>query len=116
MAVTFMLPSKPFEVLLFRDLRGRSPFQEWFEALDVHAARKVTAAIIEFECGNFSDSKNFGGGIWERRIHAGPGFRVYYGRDLQCLVILLSGGTKRTQVRDVKKSRVMWYEYKTHTN
>jgi putative addiction module killer protein len=111
-----VLPSKLFEVLLFRDLRGRSRFQEWFEALNLHAARKVTAAMIGFKFGNFSDSKNLGGGIWERRIHSGPGLRVYYGLDMQHLVILLAGGTKRTQAMDIKKARVMWYEYKTRTS
>lgn len=111
-----MLPSKSFEVLLFRDLRGQSPFEEWFEALDLPAARKVTASLIGFERGNFSDSKNLGGGLWERRIHSGPGFRVYYGRDMHHLVILLAGGTKRTQAMDIRKARVMWYEYKTRTD
>lgn len=111
-----MLPSESFEVLLFRDLRGRSPFQDWFEALDVPAARKVTTALIGFECGNFSDSRNLGGGLWERRIHAGPGLRIYYGRGMQPLIILLAGGTKRTQAMDIKKARVMWYEYKTRTS
>jgi putative addiction module killer protein len=110
-----MLPSRSFDVLLFRDLRGRSPFQIWFEELEIPVARKVTTALIGFELGNFSDSKSLGGGIWERRIHSGPGFRVYYGRDMQHLVILLAGGTKRTQAMDIRKARVMWHEYKTRT-
>jgi putative addiction module killer protein len=111
-----MLPSKPFEVLLYRNVRGRSPFQEWFEKLDVLAARKVTTALTGFESGNFSDSKNLNGGIWDRRIHSGPGYRVYYGMDLQRLVILLTGGTKKTQTVDIRKTRVMWNEYKTRTS
>lgn len=110
-----MLPSKSFDVLLYRNHRDHSPFQEWFEELDVSAARKVTAAAVRFECGNFSDSKNLNGGIWERRIHFGPGYRIYYGLDLQRLVILLTGGTKKTQSVDIKKARVMWYDYKTNT-
>lgn len=114
--VTLMLPSKPIEVLFYRDRRNRSPFQEWFEKLDVSAARKVTAALTGFVYGNLSDSRNLRGGIWERRIHSGPGYRVYYGMDRQRLVILLAGGTKRTQSMDIKKARMMWYEYKTRTN
>jgi putative addiction module killer protein len=111
-----MLPSNRFEVLLYRSYRGCSPFQEWFEELDVLASRKVTTALIGFESGNFSDSRNLKGGIWERRIHSGPGYRVYYAIDLQHLVIVLTGGTKKTQSMDIKKARVMWYEYKTRTS
>jgi putative addiction module killer protein len=111
-----MLPSKPFEVLVYRNHRDHSPFQKWFKELDVLASRKVTTALIGFESGNFSDSKNLNGGIWERRIHSGPGYRVYYGMDLKRLVILLIGGTKKTQAMDIRKARVMWYEYKTRTS
>jgi putative addiction module killer protein len=109
-----MLPSESFEVSVYHDIRGRAPFQDWFESLDVQAARKVTAALTGFERGNFSDSRNLRGGIWERRIHSGPGLRIYFSVDLQCLIVLLAGGTKRTQASDIRKARHMWYEYKSN--
>lgn len=108
-----VLPLSTFEVSVYRDGRGNSAFQRWFAALDNSVAAKVTTALLGFECGNFSDSKNLRGGIWERRIHTGPGYRVYFGIDKRRLVVLLIGGSKRTQVGDIRKARLLWYEYKT---
>lgn len=64
------------------------------------------------EAGNLSDVRGVGSGVSERRIHAGAGYRVYFGRDGDTLIILLGGGTKERQQKDIKDARALWREYK----
>jgi putative addiction module killer protein len=94
------------------DAPGRSPFAEWFEDLDARAAAKVTVALARIETGNLSNVKGVGGGVLEYRIDWGPGYRVYFGRDGATLVILLAGGTKSRQQRDVEAAQERWAAYR----
>lgn len=96
----------------FLDRSGSSPFSKWFDALDATAAAKVTTAIRRLELGNFSNVKSVGAGVFEYRIDFGPGYRVYFGKDGDVLVILLAGGTKKRQDRDIKVARDRWNDYK----
>ncbi len=64
------------------------------------------------EAGNLSDVRTLGGGLLERRVHIGPGYRIYFGRDGDTLIILLGGGTKARQQRQIKQARELWREYK----
>ena len=81
---------------------GRSPFEDWFGSVDPVARAKVTVAIARLGQGNLSNVKGVGEGVLEYRINFGPGYRVYFGRDGETLVILLSGGTKKGQHRDIR--------------
>jgi putative addiction module killer protein len=90
------------EVREYTDPRGRSPFQQWFEDLGARAAAKVTVALTRLEQGNVSNVKWAGGGVLELRIDYGLGYRVYFGKDGGHLVILLGGGTKKRQNRDIR--------------
>jgi putative addiction module killer protein len=74
---------------------GRQPFARWFAELEPVSRAKVTRAIARLEQGNFSNVKSVGAGVLECRIDFGPGFRVYFGRDGEALVMLLTGGTKK---------------------
>jgi len=94
------------------DARGRSPFAEWFDGLDARAAAKITVALARIEMGNLSSVKAVGTGVFEGRIDWGPGYRVYFGRDGQRLVILLAGGTKRRQQGDIRAAQERWADYK----
>jgi putative addiction module killer protein len=94
------------------DARGHSPFARWFEGLDARAAAKVTVALTRIEMGNLSNVKAIGGGILEYRIDWGPGYRIYLGRDGETLVILLAGGTKKRQQRDIAAARERWADYR----
>jgi putative addiction module killer protein len=80
--------------------------------LDAVAAAKVTTAVRRLELGNLSNVKGVGGGVFEYRIDFGPGYRVYVGRDGEPLVILLGGGTKKRQDRDIAIARERWGDYK----
>jgi len=75
---------------------GSSPYAKWFNALNAPAAAKVAIAITRMAQGNLSNAKSVGGGIQEYRIDFGPGYRIYFGRDGDHLVILLGGGDKET--------------------
>ena len=91
---------------------GESPFESWFSDLDAAAAAKVTVALVRLEQGNTSNAKGVGEGVLEYRINWGPGYRVYFGRDGETLVILLTGGTKKRQQRDIEAATAMWADYR----
>ena len=100
------------EVREYIDERGVSSFGRWFDDLDPAAAIKVRTALARMEAGNLSNARGVGGGVLEYRIHFGSGYRVYFGRDGETLIILLAGGTKRRQQDDIEDARSLWEEYK----
>jgi putative addiction module killer protein len=91
---------------------GKSPFEQWFTELDTAAAAKVSVALARLEQGNLSNTKGVGEGVLEYRIDWGPGYRVYFGRDGEVLVILLTGGTKKRQQRDIDTAKALWSDYR----
>jgi putative addiction module killer protein len=96
----------------YLDQNGRSPFGRWLDALDAQAAAKVTVALARVEQGNFSSVKGVGAGVFECRIDFGPGYRVYFGKDGETLVILVGGGTKKRQQDDIAAAQARWKDYK----
>lgn len=100
------------EVVQYETAEGTCPFADWFADLDARAAAKVRTAIARLETGNLGDVKPVGEGVSERRIDFGPGYRVYFGQDGQRLVILLVGGTKQRQQRDIAQAKAYWQDYK----
>jgi putative addiction module killer protein len=99
-------------VLEYLDRSAVSPFAAWFSALDAHVAARVTTAIRRLELGNFSNVKGVGAGVFEFRIDFGPGYRIYFGKDGESIVILLAGGTKKRQDRDIANAHERWGDYK----
>ena len=100
------------EIREYIDTLGRSPFARWFDGLNAHAAAKVATALARMEQGNLSNARGVGAGVSEYRIDFGPGYRVYFGKDGDTLIILLGGGTKKRQQRDIEAARDLWREYK----
>ncbi|MGE5205644.1 MAG: type II toxin-antitoxin system RelE/ParE family toxin [Chlamydiota bacterium] len=100
------------EILEYLDGSGRSHFAEWFNSLNAPAAAKVATALARIGQGNFSNVKSIGSGVFEYRLDFGPGYRVYFGKDGECLVILLGGGTKKRQQKDITNAIVRWQDYK----
>ena len=94
------------------DDRGRSPFGRWFDALDSGTAARVRTALARMEAGNLSNVRGVGSGVLEFRINVGPGYRIYFGRDGDTLIVLLGGGTKARQQRDIEDARELWREYR----
>lgn len=91
---------------------GRSLFGEWFDRLTGEAARRVSTALYRLGLGNESNVKSVGAGVFEYRIDFGPGYRIYFGKDGETIVILLCGGTKQRQQDDIERARSCWRDYK----
>ena len=96
----------------YLDDAGESPFGAWFDDLEATAAARITIALTRLAQGNLANAKGVGAGVQEYRIDTGPGYRVYFGRDGETLVILLAGGTKRRQQRDITAAQARWTDYK----
>jgi|SRR5208282_189571 len=107
-----MLPSDRVEILEYLELDGRSPYAEWFSRLNPPAAAKVAVALARLSQGNFSSAKSVGSGVHEHRINFGPGYRMYFGRDGERVVLLLGGGTKKRQQKDIADALGRWQDYK----
>src|SRR5215469_10311647 len=100
------------EVREYLDRQGRSPYKVWFDRLNAQAAAKVATAVTRLALGNMSNVKGVGSGVFELRIDFGPGYRVYFGKDGYHLIILLGGGTKQRQQRDINAATANWEDYK----
>jgi putative addiction module killer protein len=100
------------DVLYYERPDGSCPFARWFDGLDPRAAAKVVTAIERMAQGNLGDVKPVGQGVLERRIDFGPGYRIYFGRDGNELILLLTGGTKQRQSADIRQAISLWAEYK----
>jgi putative addiction module killer protein len=99
------------QIFEYVDAARRRPFRSWFERLDRIAALKIDIALRRLEQGNVSNVKSVGGGIYEYRIDFGPGYRLYLAYDGQQIVILLGGGTKKRQGKDIASARARWADY-----
>ncbi len=99
-------------VLEYCDGQGRSPFAAWFDGLNAAAAAKVTATLYQLMAGNWSQVKGVSGGVFERKIDFGPGYRVYFGKDGDRLVILLGGSSKQRQQQSIDAAHERWADYR----
>jgi putative addiction module killer protein len=100
------------EIRGFETADGRRPFRDWYNHLDQPARGRVTRALKQLANGNLSNTKSVGQGVLEFRIDFGPGYRIYFGRDGTTIVLLLTGGDKRRQQRDIDAAIIWWAEYK----
>ena len=107
-----MLPFAMLEIRYYVAADGRQPFAEWFADLEPVTRAKIARAVARMEQGNLSNVKPVGGGVLEYRIDFGPGYRVYFGRDGETLVVLLTGGSKKRQQRDIETALACWQDYK----
>ena len=110
--VSDMLPIVVYEVLHYLTADGLSPFDRWRHTLDVQIRERIDRVIERFVDGNLGDHKGVGEGVIETRIDTGPGYRVYYGCDGEKIVILLAGGSKKRQARDINDAKKRWRDYK----
>jgi putative addiction module killer protein len=102
----------PREVVAFRMRDGKVPFEQWLDELnDKRAVARVLARLARVRQGNPGDCKPVGDGVSELRVDYGPGYRVYFGQKGRTLVVLLCGGDKRTQERDIRRAKQFWMEF-----
>ncbi len=102
------------EVREFLDASGRSPFARWFDNLNAVAAARATIALTRLGQGNFSNVEGVGSGVYELKIDFGPGYRAYFGRDSERIVVLLGGSAKMRQSVAIAAAHAAWAEYKRH--
>ena len=99
-------------VVEYVDARGFSPYARWFASLNEPAAAKVAVGLHRLFLGSFANVKGVGAGVFERKIDFGPGYRIYFGQEGDELIILLGGGAKKTQVKDIQIAHRLWAECK----
>lgn len=106
-----MIPK--IDVQIYRTKTGKVVFSDWLKRLDKNIKAIIDTRIARIRGGNFGDCKRLTGadGLFELKIDYGPGFRIYYGRRGEELIILLSGGDKQSQDRDISKAREYWQDY-----
>jgi len=100
------------QLLEYVDAAGRSPFGNWFRRLNPTAAAKVTVALYRLAHSNFSNVKGVGAGVYEYKIDFGPGYRVYFGKDGDHIIILLGGSEKKRQGIAISNAQTAWARYK----
>jgi putative addiction module killer protein len=95
------------------EIRQTAAFRDWLDSLaDGRAAERIAQRLVRLQAGLFGDVRSVSGGVSELRVDYGPGYRVYFTRRGQTIVILLCGGDKRTQARDIKAAKALASEIK----
>ena len=98
-------------ILEYLDAEGRSSYGAWFDGLNAPAAR-VAAALYQLAAGNRSNVKGVGSGVFERKVDFGPGYRVYFGKDGDSVIVLLGGSTKQRQHQAIGTAKERWQAYR----
>jgi putative addiction module killer protein len=102
-----------FEIVHYQDKDGRFPFQNWMAHLrDKLAKARIAARLRQLEKGTLGDVRPVGEGVVELRIHVGAGYRVYCGQYGRHWIVLLCGGDKSSQDKDIERAKVAWSEWK----
>ena len=90
---------------------GKNPYRQWLESLTTAVRARIQARVLRFELGNLGDHKSIGGGVWEARVMFEPGYRIYFGKDGNAIIVLLAGGDKGSQAKDIARARGFWRDY-----
>lgn len=100
-------------IQLYKTCEGDCPFEKWFLKLPTSIQAVIQSRLDRIEKNNFGDVKRVVGarGLFEIRLHIGPGYRIYFTKIKDTIVILLHGGLKKSQQRDIKKSQEYLIEY-----
>ncbi|MFL0693312.1 MAG: type II toxin-antitoxin system RelE/ParE family toxin [Agrobacterium tumefaciens] len=100
------------EVRHYLDRTGRNPFLDWLRDLrDPIGKVAIIRRLNRLEQGNFGDAKILQQGVGELRIDTGPGYRIYFARSGKTVVLLLCGGSKRSQERDIERATSFWLDW-----
>lgn len=100
-----------FKIIVFENNNQEEPFTEWVLSLDSVTRKRILARLARLQSGNFGDCKQISSGVFELRCFFGSGYRVYFGRDEESIVILLCGGDKNSQIKDIYKAKQYWSKY-----
>lgn len=100
------------EIEIYTAKSGKKPFLNWFEKLDLKNQTKITARLERIEIGHYGDFKKLKNSINELRFFTGSGYRIYFAEEDNKIIILLTGGDKSTQEKDIKKATEYYNEHK----
>lgn len=110
-----MKATEPKTIIVYQDDKGKEPFTDWLNDLrDQKGRRFILKRIGRLEQGLYGDCRPVGEGVSELRIFFGPGYRIYFGEVDGRIIILLCGGDKDSQSRDIQDAKAYWKEYKDH--
>ncbi len=98
-------------VVRYQSANSKVPFKEWIDYLDIKTRNRIETRVDRLAGGNAGDYRSVGGGIFEMRLHFGPGYRIYYAYDGFEIVLLLLGGDKSTQADDIWKAKIFWQDH-----
>ena len=101
-----------FEIKQYLTETGECPFRDWLACLDIDIRARIQARIFRLELGNLGDYKFLGAGIYELRCDFGPGYRIYFGIEGRKIILLLVGGDKKTQRKDIAIAKSYWLTWK----
>lgn len=106
------MDTTPKEIRIYETADGKRPFIEWLKYLkDINAKAKILRRIERIKIGNLGDCKSVGKGVCELRIDCGAGNRIYFGQVGNAIVIILCGGEKNTQDKDIIAAQEYWEDY-----
>jgi len=102
-----------YEIEVYETDLGKKPFDDWLKELsDAQARHIIRARLVRARAGNLGNCKTLGNGINEMKIDFGPGYRIYFAKTGKALVLLMCGGSKRTQAKDIQKAVAYLSDYK----
>jgi len=102
------------KIITYSTSTKKEPFTDWLDDLEIRTQAIILTRLSRITLGNFGDCKFLknADGVWELRIDNGPGYRVYFGKVKSTVVVLLIGGEKKSQLRDIAKAKRYWLDYK----
>lgn len=105
---------EPIKIIYYETDTGKKPFREWLIKLDTFNRSIIDTRLKRVMLGNYGDCKllKSTSGVWELRVDIGSGYRVYFGKEDNKIIVLLVGGDKKSQERDIVKAQDYWLDYK----
>jgi len=100
-----------YEIEIYSDSKGREPFTQWLESLENIQRYRIKARLTRLALGNFGDYKHIENSIYELRFITNSGFRIYYSIENDRIIILLNGGSKSSQQKDILKAKEYFNDY-----
>jgi len=104
--------NEAIEILIYEDASGKSPYKSWFNKLDTTTQLIIDNRLSRVRLGNFGDCEPVKEGVFELKFKYGPGYRIYFGKINNTIILLINGGNKGNQSRDIEKAKQYWIQYK----
>ena len=108
------MATQPREIERYVTADGQIPFDNWFDSIRVSKTQTIISKRLDrVRMGNLGDYRSVGGGVFELRIDYDPSYRIYFGQVGTTIVLLLCGGDKSTQIKDIRQAQEYWRDYRS---